>query len=201
MADLEQYHLQWRGIKKGPWNLAAITAALKSGDIHSMHQIEIDGQWQPLRDFLEARQTREKEASRSAGPPVSAAMPDEQTPNGEKLRMPPPVPLRAQQHPGKLTKWSPLLPDRAQKQSRRTTMRPLPFPGQNHAHDVTSQPSEELSPEPPPVFGSDHMEWKHVGTALLFLLGIVAAGFGSYAIIQAVSAPAVEAKRVMHSHR
>ena len=37
-----------------PWNLAAIKEALKSGDIHSLYQIEADGRQQPLRDFLEA---------------------------------------------------------------------------------------------------------------------------------------------------
>ncbi|MEN3940081.1 DUF4190 domain-containing protein [Prosthecobacter sp. SYSU 5D2] len=49
-----QFHLQWRGQRFGPWDLAEIREALKNGTIHSLYQIHAGGQWQPLRDFLDS---------------------------------------------------------------------------------------------------------------------------------------------------
>ena len=54
MSSPEQFHLQWRGGRYGPWDLAAIREALNSGSIHSLYQIHAGGKWQPLRDFLES---------------------------------------------------------------------------------------------------------------------------------------------------
>ncbi|TDU81825.1 uncharacterized protein DUF4190 [Prosthecobacter fusiformis] len=53
MSAPAQYHLQWRGQRFGPWDLATIREALSSGRIHSLYQIHVDEKWQPLRDFLE----------------------------------------------------------------------------------------------------------------------------------------------------
>lgn len=41
---------------------------------------------------------------------------------------------------------------------------------------------------------SDRMDWKHVGVALILLLTIAAGGYGSYAIVKAISAPSFEIK-------
>jgi hypothetical protein len=53
MSASGQFHLQWRGQRYGPWDLAAIREALGKGTIHSLYQIHTGGQWQPLREFLE----------------------------------------------------------------------------------------------------------------------------------------------------
>lgn len=144
MTDLTPYYLQWRGGKQGPWSLAAIQAALRSGEIHSMYQIEVAGQWLPLRDFLESRQAKGWASSPSTEPQATSPAPNE--------------PCR--QSPS----YSP-----------------------------------ELRTEFPQTVRTDHMEWRHVGIAVLMLLGIAAGGFGSCAIVKAVAAPAGEAKTASDS--
>lgn len=139
MADQAQYFVQWRGGKQGPWDLTTIRAALRSGEIHSMYQIESGGQWQPLREFLEGQPTTNIESSWTTEPSAAPQVPHEQEMQNS---------------------W--------------------------RSHRLRSKLSQAAR--------SEHMEWRHVGIALLLLLGIAAGGFGSCAIVKAVTAPAVEGK-------
>ncbi len=60
MSEL-QHQLQWRGRAVGPWSLSQIRQALASGEIHSLYQIQVNGQWLALRDHLEAMDATELE--------------------------------------------------------------------------------------------------------------------------------------------
>jgi hypothetical protein len=48
-----QHPLKWRGRAYGPWTLPQIREALTTGEVHSLYQIQVDGHWLPLRDYLE----------------------------------------------------------------------------------------------------------------------------------------------------
>ncbi len=199
MTDTEQYFIQWRGSKKGPWDLAAIKEALKSGDIHSLYQIEADGRQQPLREFLEALDKKEKQAARSIED-------QQQKENAQQrqvgMKLPPPVPLRGPRRPLEeiTSQRVPLYPDRSAGRSRTKTMRPMPNPGLKSISfdddDLRKNGQEEESSfmNPGSLSGQSvvGLEWRHVGMALLLLLGIVAAGIGSYAIVKMISAPTPE---------
>lgn len=144
MTDLAQYYLQWRGGKQGPWDLATIRTALRSGEIHSMYQIEAAGQWLPLREFLESRQAKGRTSSPNTEPQATSS-------------------------------------------------------SQNAAGLQSPLRSELLRTEFSQAARPDHMEWRHVGIAVLMLLGIAVGGFGSCAIVKAVSAPASETKTASDS--
>ncbi|MFO1485426.1 MAG: hypothetical protein U1F71_18840 [Verrucomicrobiaceae bacterium] len=200
MAGNNTYHLQWRGSKKGPLDLAAVKEALKSGDVHSMYQIEVDGQWQLLREFMDALHAREKEAARTTAQQAASMEPLQ-----EGQRRPPPVPLRGQQRPFNTTTITrpAMIIDSSLRNSRnkRSVLVPqhsvLSRTGQN---DEDMQPLMEADPSLPDYIvsssrsGAGHMEWRHVGMAFLLLLSIVAAGFGSYAIVKVISAPAITSR-------
>jgi hypothetical protein len=67
MYTSETYTVQWRGVKKGPWNLAGLKAALHSGEINSMYQVQVGGgQWTLLREFMEAQESREEEEAQAS---------------------------------------------------------------------------------------------------------------------------------------
>lgn len=46
------HHLRWKGRVTGPHALPDIRAALAAGEISRVHQIEVQGEWRPLEDFL-----------------------------------------------------------------------------------------------------------------------------------------------------
>lgn len=67
MSTSETYTVQWRGVKKGPWNLGGLKAALHSGEINSMYQVQVEGgQWTLLREFMEAQESREEEEAKAS---------------------------------------------------------------------------------------------------------------------------------------
>ena len=64
MSNSTLYSVQWRGVTKGPWNLAGIKSALNSGEINSMYQVQVEGRWLLLREFLESQDSRGAEDAR-----------------------------------------------------------------------------------------------------------------------------------------
>lgn len=48
----ERHHLRWKGRVSGPHTLGEIRARLASGEISRAHQIETDGEWRTLEEFL-----------------------------------------------------------------------------------------------------------------------------------------------------
>lgn len=60
MSDI-LHQLQWCGRAVGPWTMTQIREALVSGEIHSLYQIHVTGQWLVLRDYLEALDASELE--------------------------------------------------------------------------------------------------------------------------------------------
>lgn len=175
MTDSDQYELQWRGGKKGPWTLGEIHSALKSGDVHSLYQIEVDGQWQPLREFLDVVHVKQKEAARQS-------MPRSDQPEGIRKmepRLPAAEPVR-----DKTTGLPPLYPIKG-----RTKYLPDATSGSaDHSH------SSDMAHPSLPRSGESQMEWRHVGMAFLLLLSIVAGGIGSYAIVKMLSAPTIQSR-------
>lgn len=53
MSEESQHQLQWRGKSYGPWTYAEIQERLREGEIHSLHQVQVDGAWMLLRDYIE----------------------------------------------------------------------------------------------------------------------------------------------------
>jgi hypothetical protein len=47
------YRLLWKGRESGPFPLEEIEARLVAGEISRLHQIQVNGRWQILDDFLE----------------------------------------------------------------------------------------------------------------------------------------------------
>jgi len=60
-----QYLLLWKGIQSGPFSLAVIREKLGSGDISRMHQVNFNGRWIILDEFLE-KQGGDSDARRRA---------------------------------------------------------------------------------------------------------------------------------------
>jgi len=46
------YFLSWKGARSGPFSLEQIRAQLATSEISRMHQIEVEGHWQVLDEFL-----------------------------------------------------------------------------------------------------------------------------------------------------
>jgi len=52
-SEAPQYFLLWKGEQSGPFSLAEIRAKLDSGGISRMHQVNFDGRWIVLDEFLQ----------------------------------------------------------------------------------------------------------------------------------------------------
>ena len=52
MSTNQTLYLQWRGQRLGPWSLDEINHSLESGQIHSLYQVHVGGEWRTLRDYL-----------------------------------------------------------------------------------------------------------------------------------------------------
>lgn len=65
-------YLQWRGQRLGPWSLDEINRSLETGQIHSLYQVHVEGEWKTLRDYLAEQdltastQRREQEVASNA---------------------------------------------------------------------------------------------------------------------------------------
>ena len=57
-----QYSLLWKGRQSGPFSLAAIREKLGSGEISRMHQVNFNGRWMVLDEFLEKHAGGDPEA-------------------------------------------------------------------------------------------------------------------------------------------
>lgn len=191
MSDSTQFQLQWRGSKKGPLDLPAIKEALKSGDIHSMHQIEVDGEWQTLRDFIEAEYLRDKAAAREAS--KIAKWPDPQ--RQENSRPPIPMPLRRGARPLEdvIPKYQ-RVSGSVLRRSRRSSSLPTVDGLADSAMNAVDERDDLLRPSSQSGSGAGSLEWRHIGMALLLLASIVAAGFGSFAIVKVLTTPAVHGR-------
>lgn len=56
MTADSKFLLLWRGISHGPWTDEEIQKRLSDGEIHSLFQIQVAGEWMPLREHLEKTQ-------------------------------------------------------------------------------------------------------------------------------------------------
>jgi TM2 domain-containing membrane protein YozV len=61
MSAPEQFRLRWRGQTSAPYPLAQIEQMLDEREIGLWHEIELDGQWLTLEDFLARRRQLEKQ--------------------------------------------------------------------------------------------------------------------------------------------
>jgi hypothetical protein len=61
MSHPQRYFVQWHGRTQGPWTLGRLKSALQAGEINSMYQVQTDGGWLALRDFLESQAPRDTE--------------------------------------------------------------------------------------------------------------------------------------------
>ena len=61
MSHPQRYFVQWHGRTQGPWTLGRLKSALQAGEINSMYQVQTDGGWLALRDFLESQDPRDTE--------------------------------------------------------------------------------------------------------------------------------------------
>jgi hypothetical protein len=195
MAESETFRIQWRGTKKGPWDLAAIKSALKAGDVHSMYQIEAGGQWQPLRDFLEVRQAKERTGRTAADVPAKHEQHEASSGSGRSV----PPEMHTVNLELRPALWPPLYYDRPLKRSHNSMLRSPVFTRQTR-QKLVEPTSKSDEAEPDSAVKTEHMEWKHVGMAMLFLLGIAAAGFGSYYCVQALRPSAHGSKTTPNSY-
>jgi len=54
MSQTSQYRLRWKGSVSGPYSLSRISEMLQAGEISLLHNIEVEGRWQTLRDYFRA---------------------------------------------------------------------------------------------------------------------------------------------------
>jgi hypothetical protein len=54
MSSSNDFRLRWKGTVTGPFSLSRISEMLRSGEISLLHNIEVDGNWQTLRDYFRA---------------------------------------------------------------------------------------------------------------------------------------------------
>lgn len=59
------YLLLWKGTQSGPFGLEEIRSKLEAGDISRMHQIQVNGGWQILDEFLSKLRAAELEKQRA----------------------------------------------------------------------------------------------------------------------------------------
>ena len=52
MAPTNAFRLRWKGAVTGPFPLARVQELLRAGEISLLHNIEVDGVWMTLRDYL-----------------------------------------------------------------------------------------------------------------------------------------------------
>ncbi len=52
MAPPNAFRLRWKGAVTGPFPLARVQELLRAGEISLLHNIEVDGRWMTLRDYL-----------------------------------------------------------------------------------------------------------------------------------------------------
>jgi hypothetical protein len=52
MAPTNAFRLRWKGAVTGPFPLARVQELLRAGEISLLHNIEVDGGWMTLRDYL-----------------------------------------------------------------------------------------------------------------------------------------------------
>jgi hypothetical protein len=52
MATPHAFRLRWKGAVTGPFPLARVQELLRAGEISLLHNIEADGRWMTLRDYL-----------------------------------------------------------------------------------------------------------------------------------------------------
>lgn len=50
----KSYRLMWRGTEPSPRTIEEIRRGLARGELNTMYQIEVQGRWMPLRDFLDS---------------------------------------------------------------------------------------------------------------------------------------------------
>lgn len=61
-----QFLLLWKGRQSGPFSVAVIREKLGAGEISRMHQVEFNGRWIVLDEFLEKHGAGDPEAQRRA---------------------------------------------------------------------------------------------------------------------------------------
>jgi Domain of unknown function (DUF4190) len=61
----DQYLLLWKGRQFGPFSMDQIREKLSAGDINRMHQIQVEGRWQILDEYLEKLRGKDLELRRA----------------------------------------------------------------------------------------------------------------------------------------
>lgn len=62
----ENLFLSWQGRVSGPFSPGEIRELLKKGKIHSLHKVQVGGNWVLLRDHLAGENRRERKAAQAA---------------------------------------------------------------------------------------------------------------------------------------
>lgn len=55
--------LRWKGVESGPFSIEEIRERLTDGEISRLHQVQVNGAWKLLDDFLELHPAEEREAA------------------------------------------------------------------------------------------------------------------------------------------
>ena len=61
--DAATFLLRWKGAESGPFSLQEIGERLANGEISRLHQVQVNGSWKLLDDFLEQHPIEEREAA------------------------------------------------------------------------------------------------------------------------------------------
>jgi len=134
------YSLLWKGRQSGPFSLAAIRERLTAGEINRMHQINVEGRWLVLGDFLEQQDGGPAEIRRrveAAQRQTQAAQREEQLRHEYESQL---AAERAQQ--GALQERL----TEAEKRAPRSPLVPAPLPP-----DAPPPPPQYLRPRQPPT--------------------------------------------------
>lgn len=55
--------LRWKGVESGPFSIREIRERLADGEISRLHQVQVNGGWKLLDDFLEQHPAEERESA------------------------------------------------------------------------------------------------------------------------------------------
>jgi S1-C subfamily serine protease len=69
------YRLMWRGGESSPRTIEEIRRGLARGELNTMYQVEVQGRWMPLRDFLDSLQDQVPVPTVETPPPIPQTQP------------------------------------------------------------------------------------------------------------------------------
>jgi hypothetical protein len=64
-AGEARYFIAWKGANTGPFTLAQIQEKLAAGEVSRMHQVQVDGRWVSVDEFLSRHEAAERRVTKA----------------------------------------------------------------------------------------------------------------------------------------